>query len=137
MNFSAYSPHLTIYRAIAVGHIKQLRPSLGPLLVQLLPLLIVCLILLVPELAWAAEKEGTAGIFDKIGDVLEEVANDLTTSGWLKWIGVLAIAIGGVLFAVGELNGPFGYVIRIVAGLAVALGSTALAASFGVDGEVK
>jgi len=82
--------------------------------------------LMVPEMAVAADD----GIFSQIAEVLETVANDLVGSGWLTWVGVIAVAIGGVLFAVGELSGPFGYVLRVVAGLAVAVGATSLGASF-------
>ena len=82
--------------------------------------------LMVLEMAVAADD----GIFSQIAEVLETVANDLVGSGWLTWVGVIAVAIGGVLFAVGELSGPFGYVLRVVAGLAVAVGATSLGASF-------
>lgn len=129
MNLSAYSTHLAIYRAIVTAHARRWTKNALGNLIHFAPFLLMALALLAPDLALAADA-GVGGIFDKIGSVLEQVAEDLTKSGWLKWIGVLAIAIGGVLFSVGELNGPFGYVIRIIAGLAVALGSTALAASF-------
>jgi hypothetical protein len=129
MNLSAYSTHLAVYRAIAAAHARRWSKTALANLPHFAPMLLLALAMLAPDLALAADA-GVGGIFDKIGSVLEQVAEDLTKSGWLKWIGVLAIAIGGVLFSVGELNGPFGYVIRIIAGLAVALGSTALAASF-------
>ncbi|MCK6421759.1 MAG: TrbC/VirB2 family protein [Aquabacterium sp.] len=87
--------------------------------------------LMVPEMAFAGDEEG---IFSQIAEVLETVANDLVGSGWLTWVGVIAVAIGGVLFAVGELSGPFGYVLRVVAGLAVAVGATSLGASFAGGG---
>lgn len=45
---------------------------------------------------------------------------------WVKWLAIIAIAIGGILFGIGELNGPFKYVLQIAAGFSVALGATAL-----------
>jgi hypothetical protein len=129
MNLSAYSTHLAVCRSVAAARARRWSKTALANLVHFAPVLIMALVLLSPEFAFAADG-GVGGIFDKIGSVLEQVAEDLTKSGWLKWIGVLAIAIGGVLFSVGELSGPFGYVIRIIAGLAVALGAGALAATF-------
>lgn len=97
---------------------------------MLATLQIALLLLLMATCLLAPEPAHAAGIFTKIGTVLSTLATDATDSGWMKWVGVIAIVIGGILFTVGELNGPFGYVIRIVAGLSVASGAVALGSTF-------
>ena len=49
------------------------------------------------------------------------------TGPWVKWMAVLAIAIGGLMFGLGELNGPFGTVLRIAGGFSIALGAVSIA----------
>lgn len=125
MSVATQSCQVTLYEALFNERARQWIPIIFRTLHALLPLIMLALFLLAPEIARA---EG--GVFEKIGKVLKEFATEATDSGWMSWIGVLAIAVGGILFSVGELNGPFGYVIRIVAGLAVASGAVALATTF-------
>jgi type IV secretory pathway VirB2 component (pilin) len=47
--------------------------------------------------------------------------------GWVKWMAVLAIAIGGLMFGLGEMNGPFQKILQIAGGFSIALGSVAVA----------
>lgn len=125
MSTVAYSRQITVYEALFNERTRKWIPIILRTLHELMPFIVLAIFLFAPDLARA---EG--GVFEKIGKVLEEFAEDATDSGWMTWIGVLAIAVGGILFAVGELNGPFGYVIRIVAGLAVASGAAALGTAF-------
>ena len=125
MSTIAYSRQVTMYEALFNERARKWIPIILRTLHALLPFIMLALFLFAPDLARA---EG--GVFEKIGKVMQEFAEEATDSGWMTWIGVLAIAVGGILFAVGELNGPFGYVIRIVAGLAVASGAAALGAAF-------
>lgn len=50
------------------------------------------------------------------------------TGPWVKWAAVLAIAIGGIMFGLGELNGPFKMVLQISAGFSFAAGAVGIAA---------
>lgn len=48
-----------------------------------------------------------------------------TLSGpWVKWMAVIAIALGGVMFGLGELSGPFQKMMQIAGGFSVAVGAT-------------
>lgn len=125
MSTIAYARQVSLYEALFNERARQWIPIILRTLHALLPFIMLALFLFAPEMARA---EG--GVFDKIGKVMKEFAQEATDSGWMTWIGVLAIAVGGLLFSVGELNGPFGYVIRIVAGLAAASGATALGTAF-------
>src|ERR1035437_10675176 len=47
-----------------------------------------------------------------------------TLSGnWVKWMAVIAVALGGVMFGLGELSGPFQKMMQIVGGFTIALGA--------------
>lgn len=52
------------------------------------------------------------------------------TGPWVRWACVLAIAICGVLYGFGELQGPFKNVMMIGAGFSVALGAVSIATTF-------
>src|ERR1035437_43062 len=45
------------------------------------------------------------------------------TGPWVKWMAVIAIALGGVMFGLGDLSGPFKKVMQIVGGFTIALGA--------------
>jgi type IV secretory pathway VirB2 component (pilin) len=47
---------------------------------------------------------------------------------WVKWMAVIAIALGGIMFGLGELSGPFQKMMQIAGGFSVAVGATAVAA---------
>jgi len=54
-----------------------------------------------------------------------------TVSGaWVKWAAVIAIALGGVMFGLGELNGPFQRMMQIAGGFSIAIGAVAIAGHF-------
>ena len=47
---------------------------------------------------------------------------------WIKWAAVVAIALGGVMFGLGELNGPFKQLLQIAGGFSFAAGAVSMAA---------
>ncbi len=50
-----------------------------------------------------------------------------TLSGnWVKWMAVIAIALGGVMFGLGELSGPFQKMMQIAGGFSIALGAVGI-----------
>jgi type IV secretion system protein VirB2 len=51
------------------------------------------------------------------------------TGPWIKWMAVIAIALGGVMFGLGELSGPFQRVMQIAGGFSIALGAVAIVAN--------
>jgi type IV secretory pathway VirB2 component (pilin) len=48
----------------------------------------------------------------------------------VKWAAVIAIALGGVMFGLGELNGPFQRMMQIAGGFSIAIGAVAIAGHF-------
>ena len=52
------------------------------------------------------------------------------SSGTVKWLAVLAIVLGGVMYGLGELSGPFQKALQIAAGFSIAVGATTFANSF-------
>lgn len=54
-----------------------------------------------------------------------------TISGpWVKWAAVIAIALGGVMFGLGELSGPFQRMMQIAGGFSIAIGAVSIAGHF-------
>lgn len=50
-----------------------------------------------------------------------------TLSGaWIKWMAVIAVALGGVMFGLGELSGPFQRTMQIAGGFSIAVGAVAV-----------
>lgn len=47
---------------------------------------------------------------------------------WVKWAAVIAVALGGVMFGLGELSGPFQRVMQIAGGFSIALGAVGVVA---------
>lgn len=80
-------------------------------------LVIVALFALLPSVAHA---QSTGGLpWETFGCKL---ASQLT-GPWVKWMAVIAVALGGVMFGLGELSGPFQKVMQIVGGFTIALGA--------------
>lgn len=52
------------------------------------------------------------------------------TGAWVKWAAVIAIALGGVMFGLGELSGPFQRMMQIAGGFSIAIGAVAIAGHF-------
>lgn len=48
------------------------------------------------------------------------------TGAWLKWMAVIAVALAGVLWGVGELSGPFQRVMQIASGFSIAIAAVAV-----------
>lgn len=48
------------------------------------------------------------------------------TGPWVKWMAVIAVALGGVMFGLGELSGPFQKMMQIAGGFSIALGAVAV-----------
>lgn len=97
------------------------RTQLRPYMPSLLMLLVLALLWSFPNSAHAQEAGGMPW-----ESALEKMA-EMMTGAWVKWIAIIAIAVGGVLFGIGELKGPFGYALQIAAGFSVAIGAAALA----------
>ena len=51
----------------------------------------------------------------------------MLSGAWVKWVSVIAIAIGGVMYGLGELSGPFSRVMQIGGGFSVAAGAVTVA----------
>jgi type IV secretion system protein VirB2 len=51
----------------------------------------------------------------------------MLSGAWVKWVAVIAIAIGGVMYGLGELSGPFSRVMQIGGGFSVAAGAVTVA----------
>jgi type IV secretory pathway VirB2 component (pilin) len=43
------------------------------------------------------------------------------TGPWVKWLAVISIALGGIMFGLGELNGPFSKIMQIAGGFSFAV----------------
>src|ERR1035437_60371 len=86
-------------------------------------LVIVALFALLPSVAHA---QSTGGLpWETFGCKL---ASQLT-GPWVKWMAVIAVALGGVMFGLGELSGPFKKVMEIIGGFTIALGATGVVAT--------
>ena len=48
------------------------------------------------------------------------------SGAWVKWLAVIAVALGGVMFGLGELSGPFQRTMQIAGGFRIALGAVAV-----------
>lgn len=48
---------------------------------------------------------------------------EMLTGDWVKWMAVIAVALGGLMFGLGELNGPFKLTLQIAGGFSIALGA--------------
>ena len=97
---------------------QQARPHLP----QLLALLVMFGMLAAPGTSFA--QEGGGGM--PWEGALQAMA-DAMTGPWVKWLAIIAIAVGGILFGIGELNGPFKYALQIAAGFSVAVGAATFA----------
>lgn len=86
-----------------------------------LPALVLGALLLCPDVSFAV-----SGSMPWEG-ALERLA-EAATGAWIKWVAIIAIAVSGVLFAIGELGGPFKTLLQIAAGLSFATGAASLAA---------
>lgn len=42
---------------------------------------------------------------------------------WVKWLAVIAVALGGIMFGLGELSGPFQRTMQIAGGFSIAVGA--------------
>jgi len=51
----------------------------------------------------------------------------MLSGNWVKWAAVIAIAVGGVMYGLGELSGPFGRVMQVGGGFSVAAGAVTVA----------
>ena len=50
------------------------------------------------------------------------------SGAWVKWMAVIAIALGGVMFGLGELSGPFQKMMQIAGGFSISIGAVGVAA---------
>lgn len=48
---------------------------------------------------------------------------------WVKWLAVIAVALGGVMFGLGELSGPFKRTMEIAGGFSIAVGAPLVVAT--------
>lgn len=81
--------------------------------------LVVAILTLFPDIAHA----------QSVGVPWETFTSKLacTLSGnWVKWMAVIAVALGGVMFGLGELSGPFQKMMQIAGGFSIAIGATAV-----------
>lgn len=98
----------------------QLYQQAKPYLPQLAVFMVMIGMLATPATSFAAE-----GSMPWEG-ALQAMAESMT-GPWVKWLAIIAIAVGGILFGIGELNGPFKYALQIAAGFSVAVGAAAIA----------
>jgi type IV secretory pathway VirB2 component (pilin) len=79
---------------------------------------------MVPPAAWAQAAGGAAGL---PWDSFTQKLACMMSGAWIKWAAVIAIAIGGVMYGLGELSGPFGRVMQIGGGFSIAAGAVTVA----------
>lgn len=79
---------------------------------------VLAFLLLIPELAQAQ----TAMPWDNFTCML---AKQLGGNA-IKWMAVIAVALAGLMYGLGELAGPFQKTLQIAAGFSIALGAVAV-----------
>lgn len=97
----------TVYGAMSVEHRKYLNALLA----------VVVLFSLTPLSAHAA------------GMPWESFTHTLAcelSGPWVKWLAVISVALGGIMFGLGELSGPFSKVMQIAGGFSIAVGAASV-----------
>jgi type IV secretion system protein VirB2 len=77
-----------------------------------------------PDLALAQSVGGNGSL---PWDTFTQRLACMLSGAWVKWVAVIAIAIGGVMYGLGELSGPFSRVMQIGGGFSVAAGAVTVA----------
>lgn len=54
---------------------------------------------------------------------------------WVKWLAVIAIALAGVMFGLGELSGPFKRTMEIAGGFSIAVAATLIVGTLLPDSQ--
>ena len=87
-------------------------------------LLLGLLVLASPDSALAQSVGGNGSL---PWDTFTQRLACMLSGAWVKWVAVIAIAIGGVMYGLGELSGPFSRVMQIGGGFSVAAGAVTVA----------
>jgi len=100
----------------------QLYERARPHLPMMTAMLVMIVMLALPGTSFAQEAGGGMPWEGALQTMAEAM-----TGPWVKWLAIIAIACGGILFGIGELNGPFKYALQIAAGFSVAVGAATFA----------
>lgn len=88
---------------------------------MLVILFLIGLVLLLGPLSAHAQTQGTMPWETFTSTIAKQMCGP-----WVKWLAVIAVALGGIMFGLGELSGPFKRTMEIAGGFSIAVAAAAV-----------